>query len=84
LALWVVLLGSSPLRVQKDLGESLAGRFEALSVTHWSHVEMREAFGFSLDEYLYCGGYPGAASLRGDEPRWNRSSKRPFHTTSCW
>ena len=72
LALRVLLLGSSPLRVQKGLGESLAGRFEPLSVTHWSFAEMRDAFGFSLDEYLYFGGYPGAASLRSDELRWNR------------
>ena len=72
LVLRVLLLGSSPLRVQKGLGESLAGRFEQLPVTHWSFAEMRDAFGVSLDEYLYFGGYPGAASLHGDESRWNR------------
>jgi len=72
LALRVMLLGSSPVLVQKGLGESLAGRFERLCITHWSFVEMRDAFGFSLDDYIYFGGYPGAASLRTDEPRWNR------------
>lgn len=72
MALRVLLLGSSPLLVEKGLGESLAGRFEQLPVTHWSFAEMRDAFGFSLDETLYFGGYPGAASLRDDEPRWNR------------
>ncbi len=72
LVLRVMLLGSSPLLVQKGLGESLAGRFEQLLVTHWSFAEMRDAFGFSLDKYLYFGGYPGAASLCADEPRWNR------------
>lgn len=30
------------------------------------------AFGLSLDEYLYFGGYPGAASLIGDPARWRR------------
>lgn len=25
---------------------------------------------FSLDEFLYFGGYPGAADLIGDEERW--------------
>jgi len=52
LALRVLLLGSSPLRVQKGPGESLAGRFEPLSVTHWSFAEMRDAFGFSLEAFL--------------------------------
>jgi len=72
LALRVMLLGSAPLLVQKGIGESLAGRFEQLPVTHWSYAEMCDAFGFSLDEYVYFGGYPGAASLRADGPRWNR------------
>lgn len=68
----VVLLGSAPLLVQQGLTESLAGRFEVLRVPHWSFAEMREAFGFSLEQYLYFGGYPGAASLIGDPQRWRR------------
>jgi len=52
--------------------ESLAGRFELLHLPHWSFVEMREAFGFGLDEYLYFGGYPGAASLIDELGRWRR------------
>ena len=32
-----------------------------LDVRHWSLQEMVEAFEFSLDEYLFFGGYPGAA-----------------------
>ncbi|HET6202472.1 MAG TPA: ATP-binding protein [Planctomycetota bacterium] len=71
-ALKVVLLGSSPLLVQRGLTESLAGRFEILRVPHWSFAEMREAFGFDLDRYLYFGGYPGAAPLAGDRERWSR------------
>src|SRR6266849_9386105 len=59
----VVLLGSAPLLVQRGLTESLAGRFEILHLPHWSFTEMRAAFGFSLEEYIYFGGYPGAASL---------------------
>ncbi|NLH16025.1 MAG: ATP-binding protein [Phycisphaerae bacterium] len=66
----VMLLGSSPWLVQKGLSESLAGRFEILPVTHWSYSEMRQAFGLSLDQYLYFGGYPGAASLINDPDRW--------------
>jgi len=70
LALKVIILGSSPLLMQRGLTESLAGRFEIIPVRHWSFMEMRDAFDLSLDEYIYFGGYPGAAVLRGDEQRW--------------
>ena len=66
LDLRVVLLGSSPLLVQHGLSESLAGRFEVLRIGHWSFAEMRDAFGLNIDQYLFFGGYPGAASLIGD------------------
>lgn len=68
----VVLLGSAPLLVQRGLTESLAGRFEVLHLPHWSFTEMRAAFDFSLEEYVYFGGYPGAASLVGEPARWRR------------
>lgn len=72
LPLRVLLSGSSPLLVQKGLTESLAGRFEIIPVPHWSLSEMRTAFGWSVEQYVYFGGYPGAASLIEDEPRWRR------------
>ena len=70
--LQVVILGSAPLLVQRGLAESLTGRFEVLRLSHWAFDEMREAFGFSLDQYLYFGGYPGAAPLVGEPARWAR------------
>ena len=72
LPLRVVLLGSAPLLVQRGLAESLAGRFEILHLPHWSFAEMRTAFGYSLEQYLSFGGYPGAAPLAGDPARWRR------------
>ncbi len=72
LDLRVVLLGSSPLLVQRGLTESLAGRFEMLRIGHWSFSEMHAAFGWTIEQYLYFGGYPGAASLVEDENRWRR------------
>jgi predicted AAA+ superfamily ATPase len=66
----VVLLGSSRLLLKKGLTESLAGRFEMIRLGHWSYAEMRDAFGFTLDEYIYYGGYPGTADLIHDEERW--------------
>lgn len=68
----VVLLGSAPLLVQRGLSESLAGRFEILHLPHWSLSEMRAAFDFSLEKYLYYGGYPGAAPLADEPSRWVR------------
>ena len=68
----VVLLGSSPLLLQRGLTESLAGRFELIRVPHWSFAEMREAFGWTLERFFYFGGYPGAAPLVGDRDRWAR------------
>jgi len=72
LQLQVMLLGSAPLLVQRGLSESLAGRFELIRVPHWSFLEMREAFQWNLDQFIFYGGYPGAASLIEDEHRWAR------------
>lgn len=66
----VVLLGSAPLLVQQGLSDSLAGRFELIRVTHWSLAEMRDAFGWDLDQYVLYGGYPGSAELVRDPQRW--------------
>ena len=71
-ALRVVLLGSAPMLISQGLTESLAGRFELLHLPHWSYTEMRTAFRWSLDQYIFFGGYPGAASLIKDEQRWRR------------
>ena len=65
-----MLLGSAPLLVQRGVTESLAGRFELIRVTHWSFAEMRDAFGWDLDTYLFYGGYPGAAPLVKSHDRW--------------
>ncbi len=66
----VVVLGSAPLLIERGLSDSLAGRFEILHLPHWSFGEMRAAFGWSLDRYLFYGAYPGAASLIETPTRW--------------
>ena len=70
LPLRVMLLGSAPLLVRQGLSDSLAGRFEVIRVTHWTYAEMRDAFGWDLDRYLFYGGYPGAAGLIRSHDRW--------------
>ena len=66
----VILMGSSRLLLQKGLTESLAGRFETTYIPHWSFVEMRDAFGFSLEDYIWYGAYPGAVPLMKKRERW--------------
>ena len=68
----VLILGSSRVLLEKGLSESLAGRFEEIRMSHWNYQEMKECFGFSLDQYMFYGGYPGAATLIGDEDRFSQ------------
>ena len=68
----LLLLGSSRVLLEKGLSESLGGRFEEIRMTHWRYAEMRDCFGFTLDRYLFYGGYPGAASLISDEERYQQ------------
>ena len=68
----VLLLGSSRVLLEKGLSESLGGRFEEIRMTHWSYPEMKNCFGFTLDQYIFYGGYPGAADLISDPDRWEQ------------
>lgn len=65
-----VVLGSVPLLIARGLTESMAGRFEMTRLGHWRFREMQQTFGFTLDQFIYYGGYPGAASLVGEPARW--------------
>lgn len=78
----VILLGSSRLLIQKGLTESLAGRFETFYLGHWSFAEMESAFDWTIEQYIYFGGYPGSASLIGDEERWKSYVKDSLIETS--
>jgi len=78
----LVILGSSSLLIQKGLTESLAGRFEAIAITHWSFTEMNEAFDFDIDDYIWFGGYPGSAKLIKDEERWKQYIRTSLIETS--
>lgn len=71
LPLHVILLTSSPLLMQQGLTQSLAGRFEVIHLTHWSFLEMANAFDFSLEHYLYYGGYPGGVPYIKEHDRWH-------------
>ena len=68
----VVLLGSTPLLVQRGLTESLTAASSCLRLPHWSFTEMQSAFGWTVDQYLFFGAYPGAAPLVATPERWSR------------
>lgn len=49
----VALLGSSRVLLEKGLAESLMGRYEEIRMSHWSYLEIKEAFDISLEQYIY-------------------------------
>lgn len=68
----LLVLGSSALLIQAGLSESLTGRFFLHRCSHWPFQECVEAFGWDLPQWLYFGGYPGAAVFCHDESKWKR------------
>ena len=71
----VVATGSSALLLAAGSRESLAGRFERITLTHWSAASLSEVFGVPRDEaselLVTMGSYPGAFELRADRARWS-------------
>lgn len=55
-----ILLGSSSLKIQKGLTESLVGRYQIINVHHWNFLETKELIPISLEKFLKVGGYPGS------------------------
>ena len=64
----------APPAAYQGLSESLAGRYELMHVTYWGFAEMQQAFDFSLEEFIYFGGYLGATLIH-DESRWQLCEK---------
>ena len=65
-----VLLGSSSLKIQKGLTESLAGRFQLIPVFHWNFNESKEAYNLKFEEFIKFGGYPGGYPLISKQSDW--------------
>jgi predicted AAA+ superfamily ATPase len=74
-AVHIVATGPSALHLAAGSRESLAGRFERLTLTHWSARSIAQAFGVQAEEaadlIVRMGCYPGAFSLRDDVTRWS-------------
>jgi predicted AAA+ superfamily ATPase len=71
----IVATGSSALHLAVGSRESLAGRFERLTLTHWSAASLSRVFKINGKEaaelVVRRGAYPGAYALRNDVPRWS-------------
>ena len=71
----VVATGSSALRLAASSRESLAGRFERITLTHWSASSLAAVFGVPREQapelLVKMGSYPGAFELRDDLVRWS-------------
>lgn len=70
----VVATGSSALRLTSGSRETLAGRFERLTLTHWSGSSLAKVFNIkeevAADLVVRMGSYPGAFPMRDDLHRW--------------
>ncbi len=71
----IVASGSSALHLAVGSRESLAGRYERLTLTHWSARSIAEVYGVPTEEaadlVVRMGSYPGAFPLRKDVARWS-------------
>jgi predicted AAA+ superfamily ATPase len=69
----VVATGSSALRLARGSRESLAGRFERITLSHWPASALVDEFGLSatvaVQQIVAGGAYPGAIKLRKDVAR---------------
>ncbi len=74
LGVHLVATGSSALRLTRGSHESLAGRFERITLSHWSARGVARLAGIGPEEaarlVVRMGAYPGALPLRGDPARW--------------
>ncbi len=74
-AIHVIASGSSALSLASGSKESLAGRFERLTMAHWSASAIAKAFRIApeqaADLMVRRGGYPGAFGFTTDPPRWS-------------
>ncbi|HNV03105.1 MAG TPA: ATP-binding protein [Vicinamibacterales bacterium] len=69
----IIATGSSSLRLATGSRESLAGRFERVTLGHWSASALARGFNLpdagAVDTTVRWGTYPGAMPLRDDPAR---------------
>jgi predicted AAA+ superfamily ATPase len=72
--LHVVATGSSALTLGAGARESLAGRFERITLAHWPAAalvrELGEPSASAAESVVRYGSFPGSVALRADPVRW--------------
>ena len=72
--LHLVATGSSSLKLGAGAKETMAGRFERLTLTHWGASDLTTLLRVSRDlapeRIVSHGGYPGAVAYWNDLQRW--------------
>lgn len=63
----VILIDSTTFRIPE---EGLSSYCSYLTMWHWSFAEMKKAFGFTINQFLFYGGYPGGAAYLSDYEGW--------------
>ncbi|MBI5363007.1 MAG: ATP-binding protein [Planctomycetes bacterium] len=70
----IVATGSSALRLATGSRESLAGRFERITLSHWTAGALAQTFDVEHEKaaefVVRLGAYPGAYPFRKDLRRW--------------
>jgi predicted AAA+ superfamily ATPase len=66
----LIILGSSSLKLQQGLTESLTGRFELTKTWQWGLSDSQKGYGLSFEDYLKFGGYPGSYPDVKNLNRW--------------
>jgi uncharacterized protein len=71
----VVATGSAALQLSAGSRESLAGRFEKITLTHWIATSLAASFDMTVEEAVDVivshGSYPGAIPYLKDSARWS-------------
>lgn len=74
LPLQIVISGSAALPLTSGARNELAGRFELLTLRHWTARDLAQAFHLNSDEaaavYVRYGAFPGEMTRRHDYARW--------------
>jgi predicted AAA+ superfamily ATPase len=72
--LHVIVTGSSSLKIGAGAKETMAGRFERLTLTHWGAADLvkllRISGNIAPERIVSHGGYPGAVTYWNDTARW--------------
>lgn len=70
----IVVTGSCALSLTWGSRESLAGRFERITLSHWGAGALAAVFGIeplaAVDQFVRQGSCPGAVGWRDDFRRW--------------